>query len=369
MPFHPFSVILVAPRTPRKHNTGIENYVLRVSEYLKKKNVPVQVWGTGKKEHTFSLHEIPMHEFKGYAPGDAYYLSPALYFALKKTNASMVHANGFNNLTSIACMLAKKPGDKLVITMNSSAPSTLVRKLLRKPFELLFRLLAHRLDKVVCVSENELNLFREMLPIPKERFALIPNGVEVKEFEKLHVKKKSGQIILIGRMVKNKGHARVLRALPLVVKERRDVQLHLVGDGVLRPHLETLAVQLGVKEHVHFHGNIPFSERETLMRLLKESECMVLLSDYEGNALVFSEALAAKTAMVLTDKGVMHEYVASKKASGVIDPDNPKMVAQTLISVLKNPAEFIYKGGPPTSWEEVGEALMLEYNSLLHEKR
>lgn len=361
----PYRVILVAPRTPRVHSAGIENYVLHLARFLKGKNLDVEIWGTERKTQCGEMDGIPYKEFKGYSPGQAYYFSLDLFSALQNENAPIVHANGFNNMTTIFAMMAKKKNQKLVVTMNSSAPSSILRKVLRYPFVFIFKKLSNRLDKIICVSKNELSIFKEMLPVPKEKFVLIPNGVEREEFEKISVPKKKGQLILIGRMVKTKGHARVLNALPIILQLKQGVVLHLVGTGPLEKDLRAHVKRLGLDDSVVFHGSIPFSEREKLLRLMKESQALILLSDYEGNALVFSEARAANIPMIVHDTGVMHEYVEEGMAAGISNVDNPEEVANLVVHVMENPQRYVKTEIPPMNWEEVGEKVLCVYEELI----
>ena len=357
-------IILVAPRTPANGAAGIEQYVLNLSTFFSRKGCNTEVWWTDSHFSEKKSGSVTWKSFPGWNPGDAFYFSPALFNALHHSNADIIHANGFNNLTTIAALLAKKPHQKLVVTLNSSPPSSPFTKALRTPYEWLFRLLSHRFDKIICVSKNEHSIFTHMLNLPREKYAIIPNGVEASTFTALKVKKKDHQILLIGRMVPNKGHVRVINALPLIQKIFPQVKLHLVGSGPLENELKTCVKKLALENSVVFHGNIPVSKRADMIRFLKESTLLVLLSDYEGNPLVLGEGLAAGIPLVVSDKGVMHEYVERGDATGIVDIDNPRVVAETLSRVLATPAKFKGKHHPQ-SWDDVGESVWSVYEKLV----
>jgi glycosyltransferase involved in cell wall biosynthesis len=357
-------IIFVAPHTPDKGSAGIEQYIHHLSEYFSAKGNRVEIWGTDSNYSEKKSGNVLWKSFTGWSPRSAFYFSPALYNALCQSDADIVHANGFNNLTTIAAALAKKPHQKLVVTMNSSPPSSPVTKVLRTPYEWLFRALAPRFDKIICVSKNEYSIFTNMLGLPHDRFAVIPNGFDRTAFQKMAVKKKPNQILLIGRMVPNKGHMRVINALPLLKKTHPKVELHIVGSGPLENELKTNVQRMGLDSSVIFHGSIPVQERSRVIRLLKESALLVLLSDYEGNPLVLGEGLAAGIPLVVSDKGVMHEYVERKDAVGIVDINNPHKVASVLSRVLTSPSSFVGKR-IPESWDDVGKAVEKIYHNLI----
>ena len=62
-------------------------------------------------------------------------------------------------------------------------------------------------------------------------------------------------IVVVSRLDERyKGHDVLLRALPLVRSRVPTAHLHVIGNGPLRAHLESLAQVLGVAEAVTFHG-------------------------------------------------------------------------------------------------------------------
>jgi glycosyltransferase involved in cell wall biosynthesis len=64
-------------------------------------------------------------------------------------------------------------------------------------------------------------------------------------------------ILAVGRLVAKKGFDVLVRALPHI---RQPATVVLVGDGAERAALEKLAEELGVRERIHFVGNVPRNE-------------------------------------------------------------------------------------------------------------
>jgi colanic acid/amylovoran biosynthesis glycosyltransferase len=62
------------------------------------------------------------------------------------------------------------------------------------------------------------------------------------------------RLISAGRLVEKKGLITAIRAVANVLRSGKDVQYEIIGDGPERARLEALAIELGVADHVTFHG-------------------------------------------------------------------------------------------------------------------
>jgi glycosyltransferase involved in cell wall biosynthesis len=75
--------------------------------------------------------------------------------------------------------------------------------------------------------------------------------------------------------------------------------LDLYGDGPERPMLERLVARHRLEPHVSFHGTVPNAD---LRRALAAADCVVLPSRFDGWGMLVSEALAAGTPVICTDR-------------------------------------------------------------------
>jgi glycosyltransferase involved in cell wall biosynthesis len=157
---------------------------------------------------------------------------------------------------------------------------------------------------------------------PPERVELCPVGVEVGRFAAAREPRPpadgSHLIVSIGRLVWEKGHQDLLRAVALLHRRgRTDVRVRIVGDGPEEGRLRAVAADLGLAGHVELRSHARYDE---LPALLAPASCLVLASlptPYweEQFGMVLVEAMAAHVPVVAAASGAIPEVVG---ASGTL---------------------------------------------------
>ena len=89
----------------------------------------------------------------------------------------------------------------------------------------------HEADRVVCVTECAADFLRRYMDVPAERIAVIPNGIE--DAGTLPAERPSHEgpvrLLFVGVLSESKGIGTVLRALQLLMREGRAVELYVCG--------------------------------------------------------------------------------------------------------------------------------------------
>jgi glycosyltransferase involved in cell wall biosynthesis len=94
------------------------------------------------------------------------------------------------------------------------------------------------------------------------------------------------------------------------------LQLAVVGDGEMRPRLERVAVDLGVRDAIHFLGY-----RSDLVPIFAAADLAVISSDNEGTPVSLIEAGAAGLPAVATEVGGVAEVVSPETGVLVLPGD------------------------------------------------
>jgi len=124
----------------------------------------------------------------------------------------------------------------------------------------------HKVQAVTTICEG---LRQDIMArgIPAEKITVIPNAVDVEKFcfggeSGLQIREElglGGEVVLgfIGSFYAYEGLSLLLEALPLILDERSDVRLLLVGGGPQEAMLKEQAERLGLGGRVIFSGRVP----------------------------------------------------------------------------------------------------------------
>ncbi|QDT03525.1 Glycogen synthase [Rubripirellula lacrimiformis] len=167
---------------------------------------------------------------------------------------------------------------------------------------------------------------------------LIYNGIDVQQIQSFGANAKPvipQQLIAVGRLVPEKGHALIVKALPKLAEQFPEVKLVLVGEGPQRNQLAMLAKQLGVTEQVEFRGWVPQGE---VIATMTQSHCVVLPSIHEGFGLALAEAMLTGRPIVASDIPVFRE-VASDSGVRYFAENDSEQLATQISGALSDPDE------------------------------
>jgi len=200
-----------------------------------------------------------------------------------------------------------------------------------------------RADVAVAVSSYTAGLIAATGAEPAE-LRLIPPGVEMPgdvtpELVELPERAERPTLLTIARLRDSyKGHDVLIRALALVRAAVPDVELVVVGDGPLRGELERLAETVGVTGAVRFLGTVSDDERD---RWLRRADVFAMPSRLpadglagEGFGIVYLEAAAYGKPVVAGNVAGALDAVADGVSGLLVDPTDPRAVANALTSLL-----------------------------------
>lgn len=180
--------------------------------------------------------------------------------------------------------------------------------------------------------------------LPADRITVIHNGIDLRAFARPDASEQVRQswgipadapvLVTVGRLAPAKGHADLLHAFALLLRDPRwrPVRLLVVGAGPLGHSLRDLAVRLGVAEQVVFTG----FQREVLP-FLQAAAIFVLPSVQEGLSLAALEAMALAKPVVACRVGGTPEVVVDGQTGLLVAPGQPAELARALACLLSDP--------------------------------
>ncbi len=141
-------------------------------------------------------------------------------------------------------------------------------------------------------------------------------------------------ILCVASLIPVKGHAYLIQAIYLLIKQGQRIRLLLAGDGELRPTLEVQLARLGIRDWVVFLGYFP---HERLLDLYekKQIDLFVLpsvdLGDglQEGIPVSLMEAMAYGVPVIGTRTGGIPELLEGD-AGLLVPPRDPEALAEAI---------------------------------------
>lgn len=245
--------------------------------------------------------------------------NPTLPLWLRRLDADIYHVHCPNPMAEISWLLAR-PRGRLVVTYHADVVRQARSFAVYRPLFMRFLAQARR----ILVTSPTLVDSSPILPGFRDRCRYVPLGIDLgrlaatPEIERTadRIRATYGKrlVLFAGRLVYFKGVEWLLRAMPEI-----DGQLVVIGDGPMRPSLESTAAELGVGDRVHFAGAVPDGE---LTAHLHACDVLVLPSSHaaEGFGIVQIEAQACGKPTVCTDVGTGTAFANLDGVTGLVVP-------------------------------------------------
>jgi glycosyltransferase involved in cell wall biosynthesis len=270
----------------------------------------------------------------------------SLVRAVRLTRPDIVHTHTAKAgmLGRLAAVLAGQPRPAIVHTYHGHVLEGYFGPVLTAAYRHLERRMARVSDALIGVSAATVDDLVRLNVANRSKFRVIPIGLDLEPFLsstpedgrefRHHARIEPGQLLLtfVGRLVPIKRVDVLLRAFARARELGAPARLAVVGDGDRRERMESLAVQLGVRESVYFAGYRP-----DMVAVAAASDLAVLSSDNEGTPVSLIEAAAAGTPSVATAVGGVREVVTPE--SGIVaGPGDTEGLAAGIIKLAADPA-------------------------------
>ncbi|MBA3436494.1 MAG: glycosyltransferase family 4 protein, partial [Thermoleophilaceae bacterium] len=203
------------------------------------------------------------------------------------------------------------------------------------------RWMANRAERVITCSAYMREHVADVYGLEEEQIAVIPNGIDPSELVpvddldalRAHFAQPDERLVLlVGRLVYEKGFQLALEALPGLIERVGNVRFLVAGSGTAEPELREQAKALGLDEHGTFLGWIGDDVLHSLYRI---ADLTVVPSIYEPFGLVALEAMASGCPCLVADTGGLREVVPNENVGLRFrsrDPESLGQMAERLLT-------------------------------------
>ena len=348
---------------------GVEHHVHEVATRLAARpDVAVTVLttdrdgGLAKREHDGPLEIIRV---PAVPRGRDWRFAPGLRREVARGSWDVVHVQSYHTFVApLAMAAAARRGLPYVVTFHGGGHSSWLRNRLRARQRAALRPLLARAAALVAVASFEIDGYSAELRLPRSRFVLIPNGVELPAIAGAPTASGGGSrplIASIGRLERYKGHHRVIEALAKVRHVEPGARLWIAGAGPYEKPLRRLAARLGVADAVEI-SSVPAADRATMARRLSEVDLVVLLSDFETHPIAALEALSLGLPLLVASGSGLGELADRGLARAIELPMDPADVASAIVEELRRPQGPVTLALP--TWDECASELLELYRRV-----
>lgn len=196
--------------------------------------------------------------------------------------------------------------------------------------------------KVIALTKTEAEQYKSM-GVSKDKIEIIPNGINLSEFENLpsrgEFRKKHGLgdnqkiVLYLGRIHQTKGLNLLVKAFARLSNDFGKARLVIAGpDHGYLPALQELIKELKIEERVLFTGLL--YEKDKLEAYV-DADVFVTPS-FSGFPITFMEACASGTPIITTERGDALDWLHGQV--GYVTPYEEDELEKAMTKILSDPA-------------------------------
>lgn len=228
-----------------------------------------------------------------------------------------------------------------VNSLTSLFPSSTAAKIWRKPvvvrmwgeeqMEFLgtrINLVSSLCDSLIVLTDSARSRL-EISRFPAAKIKVIPNGVVLPVSRPKQPSERPWNLLWIGQLVSLKRPDLAILAFSKVSAKRPHLRLQVVGEGPLRPRLESLSSSLGVRDKITFLGR---QRHEDIAAILGNARILLITSASEGLSNVLLEGMAAGCGIVISQEA-SNGFIRHLQ-DGIVFQASEEKVAHALLELV-----------------------------------
>jgi glycosyltransferase involved in cell wall biosynthesis len=150
------------------------------------------------------------------------------------------------------------------------------------------RMIALEASFIISISRSTTKSLVENYSVPDIKVMTIPIGIEKRTENLPKMEDRRFDLIFVGRLRSIKRIGDILESMKILLRERRDLKLAIVGDGNYRDSILDSTERLGLRDYVKMTCTL---EDDDKFSILRKSKIFILPSEREGLSVATLEAM------------------------------------------------------------------------------
>jgi glycogen(starch) synthase len=244
------------------------------------------------------------------------------------------------------------------------------------------RAMARGATRLITCSQYMRGHVARIFEVSPGKVTVIPNGIDPGELEPVDTDLPAlrarlaapGEplVLLVGRLVYEKGFHLALDALAPVIRRRRGMRFVVAGTGTAEEELKRQARRLRLSSHGTFLGWVG---DDMLHALYRVSDLCIVPSIYEPFGIVALEAMASGCLCIVADTGGLREVVPGDETVGLRfpakDADALRVLLERVLTDDARRARLVAEAREHVlsfDWSEVAEQTLEVYRGLVRSR-
>lgn len=199
----------------------------------------------------------------------------------------------------------------------------------------LFKFILKKIHILIVLGEKLKQNLKNQLPV--QNFIVIYNGIKpILQYKPAKKDNNMFHVLFIGNLVERKGFFDLLKAVPIVLKEAKNIYFLFAGEWAStkdKDYTLNFIEQNKIKENVKLLGLVTGEKKEDFF---KKGDVLVLPSYREGQPIVILEAMSAGLPVISTDVGSVAETVSDNINGFIVPIGKPDILAEKILLIYKD---------------------------------
>ncbi|KYG32076.1 1,4-alpha-glucan branching protein domain-containing protein [Alkalihalobacillus trypoxylicola] len=365
---------------------GLSRHVFDLSKKLVKKGHEVHVITTHIEGYPAyeRNQDIHVHRIKSYQPKAENFfdwvgsLNFAMVAAVEKLSRAItfdiIHAHDW--LVCVAAKSLKKQLQKpLLVTIhatehgrNHGIHNSLQFDINQKEWELTYEA-----DRLIVCSRYMYKEVIDIFSLPKEKIAIIPNGVEYESLQRNEINhthlNQTMTVFSVGRIVKEKGFETIIYAAEKIKHQNLPFTFKIAGKGPMLDYYRQLIKEKNLENYIDFLGFVTDEERN---RAFLSCHAVLFPSLYEPFGIVALEGMAAGRPTIVSDTGGFADIIRHRENGLKMIPGHVDSLIDQLQTLYHDPLlreslveEALYEVQHQYNWGTIADQTLKEMEQCL----
>ncbi len=302
--------------------------------------------GYPKKQTIAKVIEIPFIDFPLIRPLSFHLISTLILFGKLIERPDFLYIRQMNSFLPMLIAKLFRIPPFFEIPNDPYLEYQLIGKMKRLLLRTIDRYAMRLSDRIVVLSQWSKRRLNKFGRIPNPKITVLPSGTDTKLFQplekkeccdKLHFDPSFYYVGFVGSFFLHQGIDTLINAAPIILSEIENTRFLLVGDGPMMDIWKNKVKKKGLQDAFIFTGLVPYKKVPEYIGIMDICVAPHQKNSNQASPVKIFDYMACGRAIVASDIEVVEEITGECNCALLVQPDNPKKLAEGIIQLIEYP--------------------------------